>query len=121
MHDYCWLGFSYWMYNNLEGLKIVTLNIKSGWNFIKYSWFILKVFKIFTEDEPPIEVDENQSEKSKDQVNFFSNFSTKVYKVANNASSAIKDKVSTTMIGEFNKEQEEFIKNKGNVYQKYWL
>lgn len=65
------------------------------------------------EDEPPIEVDENQSEKSKDQVNFFSNFSTKVYKVANNASSAIKDKVSTTMIGEFNKEQEEFIKNKG--------
>jgi len=44
--------------------------------------------------------------------NFFSNFSSIVGKVANNATSAIKDKVSTSMIGEFNKEQEDFIKNK---------
>ena len=36
-------------------------------------------------------------------------------KVANNATTAIKDKVMTnSMIGEFNKQQEEFIKNKGN-------
>ena len=35
-------------------------------------------------------------------------------KVANSASTVIKDKVSSTsMIAEFNKEQEEFIKNKG--------
>ena len=39
-----------------------------------------------------------------------------VGKVANNAGTVIKDKVSgTSMIAEFNKEQEEFIKNKGSI------
>ena len=39
-----------------------------------------------------------------------------VGKVANNAGTVIKDKVSgTSMISEFNKEQEEFIKNKGRT------
>jgi len=54
-------------------------------------------------------IDENSDSK---QQNFFSNFSSIVGKVANNATTVIKDKVSTSMIGEFNKEQEEFIKNK---------
>ena len=43
----------------------------------------------------------------------FSNFSSIVGKVANNATTVIKDKVNTSMIAEFNKEQEDFIKNKG--------
>ena len=55
----------------------------------------------------------NSEETSDSKQNFFSNFSSIVGKVANNATSVIKDKVSTSMIGEFNKEQENFIKNKG--------
>lgn len=48
------------------------------------------------------------------QSSFFSNFSSMVGKVANSATTVIKDKVnSTSIIAEFNKEQEEFIKNKG--------
>merc|ERR1712083_424843 len=54
----------------------------------------------------------NSEETSDSKQNFFSNFSSIVGKVANNATSVIKDKVSTSMIGEFNKEQEQFIKNK---------
>ena len=43
---------------------------------------------------------------------FLTNTWSYVGKVANNATSVLKDKVNTSMIGEFNKEQEEFIKTK---------
>ena len=52
-------------------------------------------------------------DNSDSKQNFFSNFSSIVGKVANNATTVIKDKVNTSMIAEFNKEQEDFIKNKG--------
>ena len=61
--------------------------------------------------EKPQVTDDNDSKQ-----NFFSNFSSIVGKVANNATTVIKDKVNTSMIAEFNKEQEDFIKNKG----KHW-
>lgn len=51
-------------------------------------------------------------DNSDSKQNFFSNFSSIVGKVANNATTVIKDKVNTSMIAEFNKEQEDFIKNK---------
>jgi len=57
--------------------------------------------------EKPQVTDDNDSKQ-----NFFSNFSSIVGKVANNATTVIKDKVNTSMIAEFNKEQEDFIKNK---------
>lgn len=56
----------------------------------------------------------NAEETATSKTNFFSSFSTKFSKVATDATSVIKDKVSTSMIGEFNKEQDEFIKSKGN-------
>ena len=56
------------------------------------------------------------TDDSDSKQNFFSNFSSIVGKVANNATTVIKDKVNTSMIAEFNKEQEDFIKNKG----KHW-
>jgi len=52
------------------------------------------------------------TDDSDSKQNFFSNFSSIVGKVANNATTVIKDKVNTSMIAEFNKEQEDFIKNK---------
>ena len=58
--------------------------------------------------EKPLVTDDSDSKQ-----NFFSNFSSIVGKVANNATTVIKDKVNTSMIAEFNKEQEDFIKNKG--------
>jgi len=74
--------------------------------------------KVETEEnncqETTEKTDVPSEETSDSKQNFFSNFSSIVGKVANNASSAIKDKVSTSMIGEFNKEQEQFIKNKGS-------
>ena len=58
--------------------------------------------------------EEEEATEVEQQKYFFSNFSNMVGKVANNASTAIKDKVGTVgMIGEFNKQQEDFIKNKG--------
>ena len=75
----------------------------------------------FSEEQPAAteELAQNQTLESEpqpqpQQSGFFSNFSSIVGKVANSASTVIKDKVSSTaMIAEFNKEQEEFIKNKG--------
>ena len=55
----------------------------------------------------------NAEEQEASRVNFFTNFSSMVGKVANNATTVIKDKVSTSIIGEFNKQQDDFIKNKG--------
>ena len=56
-------------------------------------------------------------ESGKKGSSFLSNISNMVGKVANNAGTVIKDKVSgTSMIAEFNKEQEEFIKNKGSIF-----
>jgi len=56
----------------------------------------------------------DEEETTEEQKSYFSNFSNMVGKVANNASTAIKDKVGNVgMIGEFNKQQEDFIKNKG--------
>ena len=75
-----------------------------------------------SEEQPAAteELDPNQTlesepqEQQPQQSGFFSNFSSMMGKVANSASTVIKDKVSSTsMIAEFNKEQEEFIKNKG--------
>ena len=60
--------------------------------------------------EQPEVSDENSSES---KPNFLSNFSNIVGKVANNATTVLKDKVTNSMIGEFNKTQDEFIKNKG--------
>ena len=58
--------------------------------------------------------EEEEATEVEQQKYFFSNFSNMVGKVANNASTAIKDKVgNVSMIGEFNKQQEDFIKNKG--------
>ena len=56
------------------------------------------------------------TDDSDSKQNFFSNFSSIVGKVANNATTVIKDKVNTSMIAEFNKEQEDFIKNKGKHF-----
>ena len=59
---------------------------------------------------------EDDGESGKKGSSFLSNISNMVGKVANNAGTVIKDKVSgTSMIAEFNKEQEEFIKNKGSI------
>ena len=59
------------------------------------------------------EATNNAEEQEASRVNFFTNFSSMVGKVANNATTVIKDKVSTSIIGEFNKQQDDFIKNKG--------
>ena len=73
---------------------------------------------IFFIDE---EKTEDNNESGKKGSTFFSNISNMVGKVANNAGTVIKDKVSgTTMIAEFNKEQEEFIKNKGSMYYRVY-
>ena len=65
-----------------------------------------------TENEEGQTTEEKQGQKY-----FFSNFSNMVGKVANNATTAIKDKVGNVgMIGEFNKQQEDFIKNKGKYF-----
>jgi hypothetical protein len=65
-----------------------------------------------TEDKPgnaEILVTEKKTEKG---ANFFANFSS----IMGNATTVIKDKVSTaTMIGEFNKEQDDFIKSKAGT------
>jgi len=69
-----------------------------------------------TDSEPVKDEDktEDDGESGKKGSSFLSNISNMVGKVANNAGTVIKDKVSgTSMIAEFNKEQEEFIKNKG--------
>jgi hypothetical protein len=67
-----------------------------------------------TEDKPgnaEILVTEKKTEKG---ANFFANFSS----IMGNATTVIKDKVSTaTMIGEFNKEQDDFIKSKGTEFK----
>ena len=61
---------------------------------------------------------EDDGESGKKGSSFLSNISNMVGKVANNAGTVIKDKVSgTSMIAEFNKEQEEFIKNKGSIFK----
>ena len=61
---------------------------------------------------------EDDVESGKKGSSFLSNISNMVGKVANNAGTVIKDKVSgTSMIAEFNKEQEEFIKNKGRIFK----
>ena len=58
--------------------------------------------------EKPQVTDDNDSKQ-----NFFSNFSSIVGKVANNATTVIKDKVNTSMIAEFNKEQKEYKQTAG--------
>ena len=64
----------------------------------------------------------DEEETTEEQKSYFSNFSNMVGKVANNASTAIKDKVGNVgMIGEFNKQQEDFIKNKGMKKNKFYV
>ena len=74
-----------------------------------YCYFLTENQNENTTMEKPQVTEDNSDSKQ----NFFSNFSSIVGKVANNATTVIKDKVNTSMIAEFNKEQEDFIKNKG--------
>ena len=79
--------------------------------------YFLEEQPVVTEELDPNQILESEPQEQQpqpQQSGFFSNFSSMMGKVANSASTVIKDKVSSTsMIAEFNKEQEEFIKNKG--------
>ena len=98
-------------------------NMSSASAFLSSAWNKVGTFTNRSKDQEPDgiveegEPQEPEVEGSKaKQANFLSNFSNMMGKVANNATTVIKDKVMTnSMIGEFNKQQEDFIKNKGNM------
>lgn len=100
---------------NVSENKPISSFFSSAWT--KVEGFTKSTTSNFAKEEnqdenTTMEKQQVTEDNSDSKQNFFSNFSSIVGKVANNATTVIKDKVNTSMIAEFNKEQEDFIKNK---------